>query len=132
METITLPTRLKDQIISHAASSSHMEVCGLIGSINNQPSTVYPVKNIADDQAKNFLMDPEAQIDAMKQMRDKQEELWGIYHSHPESSAMPSEIDLNMAAYPGVYYFVVSLEKLNPEITAWWFDGKTFLAVELI
>ena len=76
-------------------------------------------------------MDPEAQIDAMKQMRDNQEELWGIYHSHPDSPPVPSAIDLDMAAYPGIYYLIVSMEKLPPELTAWQFDGKTFESVEL-
>ena len=128
---ITLPHQLNDQLLEHALTSPGFEVCGLIGSNDNQPVTVYPVKNIADDPVHRFLMDPEEQIDAMRRMREANELLWGIYHSHPDTPPEPSEIDLRMAAYPDVYYFIISLAGDTPEFGYFYFDGAGFSKTDL-
>ncbi len=113
-------------MLEHALASPEIEVCGLIGGLNDQALTIYPVKNIAEDQARRFLMAPEEQIDAMRKMRENNETLWGIYHSHPDSPAEPSVTDLEMAAYPDVYYFIVSLANDSPEIKCFIYDGLAF------
>ncbi len=42
-------------------------------------------------------------------MRDRNETLFAIYHSHPASPAIPSETDINLAAYPDAIYLIISL-----------------------
>ena len=42
-------------------------------------------------------------------MDESGEELAAIYHSHTKSPAYPSQTDINLAAYPGVVYLIVSL-----------------------
>ncbi len=54
-------------------------------------------------------MDPRDQIEAMRDMREHNEELFGIYHSHPHSPAEPSATDLEQAEYPEALYIIVSL-----------------------
>ena len=54
-------------------------------------------------------MDAKAQIDAMRSMRDKGEQLYAIYHSHLHSAAYPSVTDVNEAQYPDVVYLIISL-----------------------
>ena len=56
-----------------------------------------------------FAMDPARQIDAQRRMRERGEELFGIYHSHPHSPAQPSATDLEQAGYPEALYIIVSL-----------------------
>jgi proteasome lid subunit RPN8/RPN11 len=56
-----------------------------------------------------YEMDPKQQIDALRHMRDNGEELFAIYHSHPDAPAQPSLVDLMQAAYPDAYYLIVSL-----------------------
>ena len=126
MNKIILPQLLKEQMLEHAASDPGIEVCGLIGANGRQAFNLYPVKNIAEQPTHNFLMDPEAQVAIMRQLRAKKESLWGIYHSHPDTQAIPSERDLKLAAYPGVNYFIISLIHDMPEIKAYVFDGKQF------
>ena len=123
---IILPQLLKEQMLEHALSDPDIEVCGLIGGIDNRATTIYPVNNIAEDPAHNFLMDPEPQIAVMKLLREKHESLWGIYHSHPDKRAIPSERDLQLAAYPGVNYFIVSVIDDLPELNAYKYDGSKF------
>jgi [CysO sulfur-carrier protein]-S-L-cysteine hydrolase len=125
-DKVCLPDQVNRQILAHALSTPAVEVCGLLGGYENRAVSVYPVKNIARDQSRRFLMDPEQQINAMRMMHERGELFWGIYHSHPKTDAQPSATDLEMAAYPDVYYFVVSLLGPAPDIQGYCFDGTGF------
>ena len=54
-------------------------------------------------------MDAPQQINAMKEMRDKGQELFAIVHSHPTSSALPSDLDIKENSYKTAFYIIVSL-----------------------
>ena len=54
-------------------------------------------------------MDEQAQITAMKKMRDQNEALFAIVHSHPHSEAIPSALDEKEHQYPDAFYLIVSL-----------------------
>lgn len=106
---IRLPRPLVNQILHHAQGAPDREVCGLIGAKNQLPTHSYPVNNISDTPATRFRMDAEAQIEAMRRMREQDEDLFAIYHSHPTSPPVPSATDLAESAYPEAYHFIVSL-----------------------
>lgn len=109
MSQVTLPITLVNKILTHAQHSPETEVCGLISAKGGIPGTIFPISNVADVPEKLFAMDPAAQIEAMRQMREGDEELFAIYHSHPHSPAQPSARDLAEAAYPEALYLIVSL-----------------------
>lgn len=108
-ESITLPRPLVNQILAHAQRSGTFEACGLIGSRDGNPQHCYPVTNVADQPKRRFLMDPKGQLEAQRAMRDRGEELWAIYHSHPDEPAQPSVTDLQELNYPDALYLIVSL-----------------------
>lgn len=109
MSRIKLPRTVVNALLTEAQHSPAAEVCGLISSRDGEPSRVYPVRNAADTPEKLFTMDAGAQIDAMRHMREQGEELFGIYHSHPHSPAIPSAEDLEQATYPDALYLIISL-----------------------
>ena len=109
MSQVTLPITLVNKILTHAQRSPESEVCGLIAASDGVPDTVYPIANVADAPEKLFAMDPAAQIEAMRLMREADEELYAIYHSHPHAPAQPSQRDLEESAYPQALYLIVSL-----------------------
>lgn len=130
-DRVLLQQQICDQMLAHASGTPEVEVCGLLGGDANQAFSVYPVKNIAREQSCRFLMDPEKQIDAMRSMRERGERLWGIYHSHPFSPPVPSARDRESAAYPDVFYFIISLTDKKPVISCFYFDGRDFLEVSI-
>jgi len=106
---IQIPRKLANQLLHLAQLSPDLEVCGLVSSQNGVPYYCYPVANVADQPAQRFLLDAAAQIAALKAMRERGEELFAIYHSHPTAPAIPSSTDLELAAYPDALYLIISL-----------------------
>jgi len=109
MAIIHLPRNIVHFILAHAQRHEDREVCGFIASRNGNPTRCFEIANVAPDPATRFEMDPAAQINAMRAMREAGEELFAIYHSHPQGPARPSTIDLAEAAYPNALYLIVSL-----------------------
>ncbi len=110
MNEAQLPRPLINQLLAAAQASPEREVCGLIGADDSGAHRLYPVANVAEQPERLFAMQPEGQIDAMRQMREAGEELFAIYHSHPHAPAAPSAADLEQAAYPEALYLIVSLD----------------------
>lgn len=109
MSRVKLPRTVVNALLTEAQHSPAKEVCGLISSRNGEPFHVYPVRNASGTPETLFAMDASAQIDAMRRMREQGEELFGIYHSHPHSPAIPSREDIQQAAYPDALYLIISL-----------------------
>lgn len=107
---ICLPRKLVNQILHLAQISPETEVCGLIGADSDgRPASCYPVSNSAANPKLRFALEPTQQIAAMKNMRDKGESLFAIYHSHPDAPAVPSATDIEQASYPEAVHLIISL-----------------------
>lgn len=121
------------RLLHLAQQSPDKEICGLIGSVSTGlPRTCYPVTNIASDPHRQFQLDPRQQIQSMKKMRENDESLYAIYHSHPTTPALPSAADLEHVGYPNAYYLIISLStKGILEIRAYRFSNNVFKPVPL-
>lgn len=106
---IQLSRKLTSQLLHLAQISPDAEICGLVSSKNNVPVQCYPIENVAEQPQDHFTLDSKQQIAAMKQMRENDEELFAIYHSHPTAPACPSTLDLEAATYPEALHFIISL-----------------------
>ena len=118
-------------MLDHARSRPQLEICGLLGGSAYLIKSYYPVANISDQPHSSFLMDPAGQIQALRTMREREETLAGIFHSHPEAPPLPSSRDLLEAYYPDVYYFIASMRHPIPELKGFYFDGRRFLDVSI-
>jgi len=79
-----------------------------------------------------FAMDPTQQIAAMRAMREGGEELFAIYHSHPDSPPLPSATDLAQANYPDVLYLIISLQTRGVlELRGFRLQGRAIMEIPL-
>jgi len=126
-QEICLPRKLTNQLLHLAQASPQQEICGLIGAnAFGRPVSCYPVANSAEHPQNRYCMEPGQQIAAMKAMRDKQETLFAIFHSHPETPAIPSATDIAQANYPQTLYLIISMgTKGVLELRAFNIDGST-------
>lgn len=109
IEEIQIPRKITIQLLHLAQISPEKEICGLIGSLKGIASTCYPIENAAQQADIRFQMDAKQQISAISTMREKNETLLAIYHSHPSSPAIPSVTDIKLAAYYDAVYLIISL-----------------------
>jgi len=108
-----------DEIIAHARASDPNECCGLIGGTDAGTQTVYQLRNLTTEPLSNYEAAPEDLFAAQREMRERGEELLGIYHSHPRSNdPKPSETDVRLAYYPSAVYFIVGLGGEEPCLRA--------------
>lgn len=128
----TLPRALVNQILRQAQRDPEREVCGLISGRGGLARRCYPVPNTATDPRVRYEMDARCQITAQRAMRERGEDLWAIYHSHPDTPATPSARDLERLAHPGALYLIVSLgTKGVLEMRAFRQEDTTMVPVEL-
>jgi proteasome lid subunit RPN8/RPN11 len=100
---------LLDQILYHLQTAYPQEGCGLVAGLDGRATGVYPIDNFLQSQTA-YEMDPLQQVKTMLAIEAKGEELYAIYHSHPQSQAYPSEIDIAQAYYPEAIYLIISLQ----------------------
>lgn len=129
---IQLSRKITTQLLHLAQISPEHEVCGLIGRKNGFANTCYPIKNKAAHSKTRYQLDEKQQINAMSTMRDNDETLFAIYHSHPTTPAIPSSTDIKLAAYPDTIQLIISLNTKGVlEIRAYNFFEDSFEEITL-
>ena len=131
-EKILLPRNLVQQMFHQAQASPDSEVCGLISAANGEVRHCYPVANVAGEPAHLFDMDPQGQVRALREIRERGETLFAIYHSHPHGPAQPSRHDIQRSHYPDVAQLIVSLaDPDRPQVRAFRIIGAEVLEIEV-
>lgn len=118
-------THIRD-ICAHAESAYPEECCGImLGQMANDGKTLIEVRqteNAWTTEANSYpdaeLMTAESRyaiapavlLQAQRQARDHSFEIIGIYHSHPDHPAVPSEVDREYA-WQQYSYIIVSVQK---------------------
>lgn len=108
-QKITIPRTLANRLLTLAQLTPTLEICGLIATDTNKKHHTYPINNVADTPQHNFEMHPQQQIAAFKNIREKQQTLFAIYHSHPDGEASPSTKDIQDSAYHDALNIIISL-----------------------
>lgn len=110
--TITLPQAVYDEIVAHAREGKPEEICGLVRQHPVKGAEVLRARNMAAERIENYEIDDEHLL----LFAFHEEEMIGVYHSHPVSVAYPSPTDALIAGYPDKIYFICSLEFDNAPV----------------
>ena len=77
----------QNEALQHAIESKPKESCGLL-IIKKGKEVYFPCQNLATNPDNQFILSPEDWIEA-----EDQGEITAVVHSHPLTSARPSEAD---------------------------------------
>ena len=143
-----LPEHL--QIIrSHAESTYPDECCGIIlGHAMSEGKTVveviptenawnteaadFPDDDTTESQRRRYAIAPQVMLKAQRAARDRSLNIIGIYHSHPDAPAIPSECD-RLYAWPEYSYIIVSVQKGKADtLLSWSLDDNHQFQPEVI
>ena len=92
MQKIILSQSDKKILTDHAENEKPTESCAILFGKGDTVTEVFLTKNIEESPA-NFTISNEQLIQGYKTAEDKNLEVIGIFHSHPNSDAFPSNTD---------------------------------------
>jgi len=111
-----------EAIRAHGEETYPHECCGvLLGHANDDGNTVVmTVKagNTRTDSAHNrYNISPQELVKIQRQAREKDLDIVGFYHSHPDHPAMWSPTDFAEAHWMGCSYVITSTDKGKAVLT---------------
>lgn len=125
MSTLHLTAEHLQTLRHHAETTYPQECCGLlVGTIHNDHKILVEVKPVANawqqqsqeywpeetthTTSDRYAIAPETLLAEMKAARTRHLDIIGIYHSHPDHPAIPSELD-RVLAWPQYSYIIISV-----------------------
>jgi len=134
---LEIKQRALDEIFKHGLESYPFECCGLmIGYLKDGDRVVIDViraENVHEgDKRVRYRIDPMEYYKAEKQAEERGMQVVGIYHSHPNVAARPSQYDLENS-FPNYTYLIISVSKDEiKEYRAWIREENTSFREEEI
>jgi proteasome lid subunit RPN8/RPN11 len=121
---IVLDTAAQKIIVQDAVDTFPDECCGfLYGHEDHGQRFITEARTASNvkegDKRRRFEIAPHDYLEAEKYAEEHQLELLGVYHSHPNHPAVPSEHD-RAAAQPFFSYVIISVNEKEPgPIRSW-------------
>ena len=123
--------------IERAAEAAYPEeACGLLVG-RSAPGGGYRVSaveasvNVAEPpRTRRFEVDPKLRLRLERDLRESPDSVIGVYHSHPDGSAKPSETDISMIFEPAMVWLITAVADGTAGATTGWRptdDASTFL-----
>lgn len=105
-----------ERIYRHCDQEYPNEACGVLAGHLGKVEKVYSLKSEMPSP-QFYRIDSKEHFRVLREMRERGQELVGIYHSHPEVPAYPSGQDVELAYYTDAVYVIVSLQdRKNPVV----------------
>lgn len=112
-----------DAVRQHGQDSYPHECCGvLLGRVEADGvrivTSIVRCGNTRTDSPQNrYNIDPKELVRIQREGREREEDIIGFYHSHPDHPAQWSETDLAEAHWLGCSYVITSVERGTPAVT---------------
>lgn len=122
---IVLQPEAQKIIVDDAVNAYPDECCGFVYGHEDENgrriiNLAHAVSNVKEgDKRRRFEISPKDYIDAEKYAEAQNLELLGVYHSHPNHPAIPSEHD-RAAAQPFFSYLIISVNNKQPGAIRSW------------
>lgn len=122
---LRMATSLLERVHVHGEESYPEEGAGLL--LGRQQGDlrlveqVLPLQNTFEhtQRARRYLIDPQAMIEAEEEAEAQGRSLLGVFHSHPNHPARPSEFDRKLAL-PWFIYVITSVQDGRAERSRAW------------
>ncbi|MEN8259457.1 MAG: M67 family metallopeptidase, partial [Pseudomonadota bacterium] len=96
---LTLPDIVRSTLESLVNEGYPYETCGLLVGRRNgyrvNVDMIFPARNLNRERAEDrYIVDPQDYLKADRAARAENREILGVWHSHPDHPAEPSQTDL--------------------------------------
>jgi [CysO sulfur-carrier protein]-S-L-cysteine hydrolase len=118
---LSITTEALQAASRHALFDPTVEACGFILGRRGVGSRVVGVRNVAEHPAATFEMHHQGILDTYAEADGNGEDVIAVYHSHPTSEAIPSELDRQVPDVDPAQ-LIISLKDGQPRCRAWRID----------
>ena len=122
MQKIILEQSYKKILSQYSENQKPNESCALLFGKNNQVLDIFLTENI-EESPINFTISNEQFIEGYKMAENKKMEIIGIFHSHPNSDAFPSNTDKKFMQSNPVVWIIYS--GINKNFRAFVLESET-------
>jgi proteasome lid subunit RPN8/RPN11 len=122
---LEIPRSIFEAMLDHARREAPLECCGLLGGKPPRVAKRYPLRNTEASPVR-YNAEPRDLINAVVDLRRRDEEILAIYHSHPRHAPVPSQTDLRENHYGDVPRLIISLLSEPPEVRVWRLEADSF------
>jgi proteasome lid subunit RPN8/RPN11 len=125
MNALSLPQSLLDQIRAHGEAHYPDEGAGLLlgrlGGEQRLVTRLVPLDNDFDERERHhrYLISPRAMLDAQTLADSLELDILGVFHSHPDHPAEPSEFDRQWAL-PWFSYLITRVQEGQARESRTW------------
>jgi proteasome lid subunit RPN8/RPN11 len=100
---------LLDAVVAHARADHPDEACGVLAAPvgSDRPTRHVPMTN-AERSPTFYRFEPREQLAVWREMDDRDEVPFVVYHSHTATEPYPSRTDVALAVDPDAHYLLVS------------------------
>ncbi len=121
LQKIILSNSDKKILTEHAENEKPNESCAILFGKNDTVSEVFLTKNI-EESPVNFTISNEQLIEGYKIAEEKKVDVIGIFHSHPNSEAYPSNTDKKFMQSNPVAWIIYS--GVNKDFRAYFLESE--------
>jgi proteasome lid subunit RPN8/RPN11 len=107
LQKITLSESDKKVLSEHSENQKPNEACAILFGKDSQVLDLFLTENI-DESPVNFTISNDQLIEAYKMAEEKHLDVVGIFHSHPNSDAFPSNTDMKFMQSNPVVWIIYS------------------------
>lgn len=137
MTIMRLPSAIKAELEKRVVEGYPYETCGVVTGRQIEGEVhvagMIQASNLNRERANDrYELDPADFLAADQQARAEGIEIVGIWHSHPDHPARPSETDRN-AAWEGYSYLIASVICDGiADLRSWRLEGTEFVEEDLL
>jgi len=125
VKKIILNQHQLDLLMEHAIKCGQNESCAMLLGIHNEQEwnvkEVFLTKNVDGNPTVDFTISPEELLSGYKRAEEENFELVGIFHSHPNSIALPSNTDKEFMRLNGDVPWII-FSGINTDFKAFVID----------
>ncbi|RPF52152.1 Mov34/MPN/PAD-1 family protein [Aquisalibacillus elongatus] len=116
-----------NQMIKNAKNAFPLEGCGILTGIDRTIYTFWPLEN-ESQQLHRFYVGNKQLSQVLQDIETTHEDILAIYHSHPNTSAIPSALDLFNHRDQDIFIMIVSLKYTEPDVRSYQInDSRQYL-----
>ncbi len=121
MQKLTLPEKFKHILSEHAIKENPNESCAILYGKGEIVSDIFLARNI-EESPVNFTISNEELLKAYSLAEEKKLDVIGIFHSHPQSKAYPSNTDKKFMESNPVIWVIYS--GIDESFRAFYLDSE--------